>query len=659
MQQALTLISIQHELGMNTGLDIRLVPMLQKFMKTCIQRLNLKGCHVYLYRPIEEMIARHDAPISNTLTPFVHIPVTGYAHPHEQEEIARRFNAYAATQTEQPEQIDYNQTHYHLFGLSEMGIIVLERKGKPLSSEMVSAIIPIIRRLSLSCQASLVHERSLHEIELRNQAELALRNSENRLATMFENVVDGIISIDKNGRIESINNAVLQTFGYSKEELIGTNVDILIPHHYKQAHADSLKRYVTTGAAHVVGKAAVELTALHKDGHEVPVELTLREMRLDGELHFIGILRDLSQRKKHEEELARSQQHTANLLEHTRDVFLSITTGLEIQYANSSAEELFGLKREALLGRTLDDTLPQLAHHFGNFRELNCKNENGDDNLYPMFGRWFESHIFTTTDGIGIYLHDITERKAAAEAMKEARDAALAASRAKSEFLANMSHEIRTPMNGVLGMLELLIDTELDEEQREYAKLAQQSGEMLLALLNNVLDLSKVEAGELALEVFDIGLIPFLQDTLSPMQNSASTKGLGFSMQISDEVPAIVQADPTRLSQVLLNLISNAIKFTEQGAIRIEVENDDRQIGAIRFSVIDTGIGIPEEAQQHIFEIFTQADGSATRRYGGTGLGLAICRHLVNAMGGEINVTTQPGEGSCFSFTLPQEKNPL
>ncbi len=651
MHQALALISIQHELGMNIGLDIRLAPMLQQFMKTSIKRLNLKGCHVYLTQTLEEMVANPDEHAASRLIPFINIPHTGYEHPHESTEVAEQFSAYALSLAEQPEHIHNGHTHYHLFCLKEMGIIALERKGQPLSGEMVSAIIPIIHRLSLSCQASLVHERSLHEIELRNQAEIALRNSENRLTTMFENVIDGIISIDKTGKIESVNNAVLQTFGYEKNELLGTNVDILIPPHYKQAHTDSLKRYIDTGVAHVVGKTAVELTALHKSGVEIPVELALREMRLDGELHFIGILRDLSQRKKHEEELARSQQHTANLLEHTRDVFLSITTGMEIQYANNSAEELFGLKREVLLGKTLESTLPQLARYFEQFQQ---QNQSTDDNLYSMFGRWFESHIFTTTDGIGIYLHDITERKAAAEAMKEAHDAALAASRAKSEFLANMSHEIRTPMNGVLGMLELLLDTELDAEQHDYAQLAQQSGEMLLALLNNVLDLSKVEAGELALEVFEIGLIPFLQDTLNPMQNSAHTKGLAFSMEVADEVPAIVQADPTRLGQVLLNLISNAIKFTEQGAIRVEVDHDETDVGAIRFKVIDTGIGIAEEAQQHIFDVFTQADGSATRRYGGTGLGLAICHHLVSAMGGKIGVETKPGEGSCFSFTLPQ-----
>ena len=651
MHRALTLISIQHELGMNTGLDIRLSPMLKKFMKTCIQRLSLKGCHVYLHQTMAAMVTHQESPSAASLVPFLNIPFTGYQHPHEQEALAAQFNAYAASRTETPKYINDDQSHYHLFYLNEIGIIVLERKGKALSSEMVSAIVPVIRRLALSCQASLVHERSLHEIELRNQAELALRNSENRLATMFENVVDGIISIDKSGHIESINNAVLQTFGYEREELLGANIDILIPSDYKQAHSESFKRYIDTGTARVVGKAAVELSALHKNGSEIPVELTLREMRIEGALHFIGILRDLSQRKKHEEELARSQQHTANLLEHTRDVFLSITPGLEIQYVNNSAEELFGLKREALLGRTVDEALPQLAHHFGNFRALKHQN---DDNLCLMFGRWFESQIFTTTDGIGVYLHDITERKAAAEAMKEARDAALAASRAKSEFLANMSHEIRTPMNGVLGMLELLLDTELDEEQAEYANLAQQSGEMLLALLNNVLDLSKVEAGELTLEVFDIGLVPFLQDTIDPMQNSAKTKGLTLSLQIDNDVPAIIQTDPARLAQVLLNLVSNAIKFTEQGSIRVEVGNDSYQTGSLCFKVIDTGIGIPTEAQQHIFDIFTQADGSATRRYGGTGLGLAICRHLVNAMGGKIDVETQPGKGSCFSFTLPQ-----
>ncbi len=657
MQRALTLISIQHQLSMHIGLDLRLAPMLEQFMKACIQRLSLRGCHLYLTASIDRIIAAEPGqrPLAEGPRPYLNIPEGDATAPHRIECLAPLLAPREIVTMEASRTRCCDGRHFHLFRLGDLGAIVLERNGDPLSDEIVSALQPIMERLALSCRASLEHERSLHEIALRKRTEQALRNSQSRLTTMFENVVDGIICIDRYGMVESVNRAVVKMLGYEKEELVGANIDRLIPQRYKQAHATSLRRYRESGVAHVVGKPAVELAALHKEGHEIPVELTLREMQLDGTLHFIGILRDLSQRKRHEQELARSQQHTANLLEHTHDVFLLVDDQSRIQYANNSAERLFGLRREQLIGRTLSETLPGLAHHLGDIlqRARESKRPDGEEKLYPMLGRWFESRAFATTDGIGIYLHDVTESKEAAEAMQKARDAALAASRAKSEFLANMSHEVRTPMNGVIGMLELLIETDLDEEQREYAEMALQSGEMLLELLNDILDLSKVEAGKLALERIDIHLPSFLEETLTILARTARSKGLELDLHIAEGVPKKIVGDPTRLAQVLINLVNNAIKFTEQGGVRVEVDwNGQRH--EVLFKVIDTGIGIADEARERIFEIFTQADGSTTRKYGGTGLGLAICRHLIHAMGGEIGVETRPGQGSCFHFTLPQ-----
>ncbi|MGD8595025.1 MAG: ATP-binding protein, partial [Gammaproteobacteria bacterium] len=238
-----------------------------------------------------------------------------------------------------------------------------------------------------------------------------------------------------------------------------------------------------------------------------------------------------------------------------------------------------------------------------------------------------------------------------------ARDDALRASQAKSQFLATMSHEIRTPMNGVLGMLQLLGKTELNTRQQHYVGTASDSGEMLLTVINDILDFSKLEAGKLELEAIPFDPVKLVEDTATLMAKSAYEKGVELLCSIGPDMPSLVKGDPTRLRQVLTNLVNNAIKFTDQGDIVLYAEILEEDL--IHFGVRDTGIGIAEEAQQQLFEAFTQADSSHTRKYGGTGLGLAICQRLVQAMGGHLEVASAPGLGSNFGFDLPLKQVPL
>jgi len=228
------------------------------------------------------------------------------------------------------------------------------------------------------------------------------------------------------------------------------------------------------------------------------------------------------------------------------------------------------------------------------------------------------------------------------------------ASRAKSAFLANMSHELRTPMNGVLGMLSLLRDTEMTGQQRQWVGVAASSGRTLLTLINDVLDYSKIEAGRLELENIEVALRPLAEDSLDLLAEQAHAKGLELACVIERDVPDVVCGDPTRLRQVLTNLLANAVKFTEQGEVVLTVRNVRRNAGAVvlSFSVRDTGVGIPAESLTKVFESFSQADGSTTRRFGGSGLGLAICKHLVEHMGGDIDAVSEVGVGTTFTFTV-------
>ncbi|HYN52666.1 MAG TPA: response regulator, partial [Thermoleophilaceae bacterium] len=269
------------------------------------------------------------------------------------------------------------------------------------------------------------------------------------------------------------------------------------------------------------------------------------------------------------------------------------------------------------------------------------------------------ANVITDEDGKPAKLagstQDVAQQRAFEEELKRARDQALAATNLKSQFLANMSHEIRTPMNGLIGMTELMLETELTPEQREYSELARSSGEALVSLVNDVLDLSKIEAGKLEIDAVDFRLGETVEDVSTLMWTSARQKGLQVTTEIDNDVPAVVRGDELRVRQVLNNLVSNAVKFTREGEISVRV----RRIAAtgdrvnLRFEVSDTGIGIEPEQLARLFESFEQADASLTRKYGGTGLGLTIARELTEMMGGEINVTSTPGRGSTFGVTIP------
>jgi len=365
--------------------------------------------------------------------------------------------------------------------------------------------------------------------------------------------------------------------------------------------------------------------------------------------------------------LQESRARNRAIVDNLVDGVVHIDGRCDIVAINQAGELIFGYQFEELRGRPLTDLFAspfreeyrqQIDRYLyagapldiGRGRELSGMRKDGSE--FPMY-----LAISEVTVGGPMFtgiVRDMSEHKQAMADLERARDEAQAADIAKSQFLANMSHEIRTPMNGVMGMLDLLRETDLSVEQREFADTALRSGQALLNIINDILDFSKIEAGALNIEEIDFDLRDDVEEVTALLAKTAHAKGLEVASYIPPEVPSIVRGDPYRLRQVLMNLIGNAVKFTDRGEVvvgvevEVEIENDL----LLKFQVSDTGIGIEEEVQRRLFQPFSQADGSTTRRFGGTGLGLAISKRLVALMGGKIGADSRPGEGSCFWFTI-------
>jgi PAS domain S-box-containing protein len=346
-----------------------------------------------------------------------------------------------------------------------------------------------------------------------------------------------------------------------------------------------------------------------------------------------------------------------------RQVIESITEGMcvvggtgQVELWNIAVERSTGLSRADVLGRDLSDVLP--GPETSTILEA-VRNRTLQDTLHiklrgDVGERVLEVRTFPFETGTTIFFRDVTERVLAEAESKRAREAAEEATRAKSEFLANMSHEIRTPMNGIIGMTDLVLDSELMPEQRDSLATVRTSADALLSILNDILDFSKIESRKLELEAVPFSIRMSVADALKPLALRAHQKGLELICDIDANVPAGLVGDPTRIRQVLTNLVGNALKFTERGHVFVVVRQEAHDAGRARLhvSVADTGIGIPPEKHQAIFEAFSQADGSTTRKFGGTGLGLTISATLVQLMGGRIWVESQPGAGSTFHFAV-------
>ena len=382
---------------------------------------------------------------------------------------------------------------------------------------------------------------------------------------------------------------------------------------------------------------------------------------------MIGVDFDVTERKRAEEALRTSEEQFRHLAETIRDVFFIQTRDpIRTAYVSPAYDEIWGRPRQELYDRSAVwiESVVAEDREVASRAFAECLQGLPTDTEFRVMRpddtiRWIHARGFPVFDSKGKFIRavgiaeDITERRRVLIELQSAREAAEAASRVKGEFLANMSHELRTPLNGIMGMTELALDTDLSSEQREYLSMVKTSSDSLLTVINDILDFSKIEAGKLDFESVEFNFRGSIEATMKALAIRAHEKKLELNFRVRPEVPALLLGDPSRLRQIIVNLVGNAIKFTERGEVALDVQEESADSGGVllHFSVADSGIGIPLEKQATIFDAFTQADGSTARRFGGSGLGLTISRRLVELFGGRLWLESAPGSGSTFHFT--------
>ena len=431
---------------------------------------------------------------------------------------------------------------------------------------------------------------------------------------------------------------------------------------------------------HYTGMAAVSFSASTLDDKELAHAVSISSLGIAGiivvTLMVLGLvlITSLLDRRFSVQalELESSEQRYRQIVEAAFDGFVGMDSNGLITDWNEQARTTFGWSRSDAVGKHLSELIdPNYSRdanredlrHFLGWAEGPVLNKRTEITALHRSGRKFPvelaiSEIHTgKTQSFAAFARDITERKRVEEEREQAKTAAEAASRAKSEFLANMSHEIRTPLNGVMGMTDLVLETELSDEQREYLETVKMSADSLLTVINDILDFSKIEAGKIDLEVIDFNIRDSLEGTLKTLAFRADEKGLELLCEVAPEVPEAARGDSGRLRQIVVNLVSNALKFTAEGEVvlKVQIEAIESDHHILHFTVSDTGIGIPLDKQKLIFEPFSQADTSTTRRYGGTGLGLTISLRFVEMMGGKLWVESEVGRGTQFHFTVRLE----
>lgn len=513
------------------------------------------------------------------------------------------------------------------------------------------------------------YEGTVTDISRRKGAEEKLKNSEILYHSLVESLPQYIFRKDLQERFIFANQRFCRILEQAQEDVLGKTDFDFFPAELARKYQEDDRRLMREGGTFETVEEY--LTADNQKAYMQVMKIPVYDAQ--GNVSGVqGIFWDVTEKRRIEDDLAFERDLLRALLDNVPDrVYFKDTSCRFLRCSLAMAQRL-GLKDPAaVVGKTdFDFHPPELAQQFFEDEQriiltgqpmINKVEQqvavNGEEIWASVTKVPIKNRHGQVTGIIGIS-RDITTLKRTEQELASARDAALDTARLKSEFLATMSHEIRTPMNGIIGMTGLLLDTKLSTEQRDFTETIRTSADALLTIINDILDFSKIEAGKLILENIDLDLREVVESTVELLAQKAQDQGLEMISHVPDEIPTHLRGDPGRLRQILINLVGNAVKFTEKGevVVRVALLEETAEKVRLRFEVRDTGIGIPKGVQEEMFQAFTQADGSTTRKYGGTGLGLAISKQLVNLMGGSISVDSAPGQGSTFWFELPLEK---
>ncbi|MBF0309423.1 MAG: response regulator [Magnetococcales bacterium] len=549
--------------------------------------------------------------------------------------------------------------------LSEVPIVAEEKL--PDIMRFLTGFASLVASLSLAQGRALAARKEV-EKQVRERTD-QLNRSRKLLQRVLDTIPVGVFWKDLEGLFQGGNKRWARDAGLPNPAAgIGLTDEEMVWQHMAEAYRADDREVIQSGQA----KLDFEEPVILQDGKQGWLR-TSKMPLIDEHDRIVGVLgayEDITNQKQVELRLQAANHYSRSLIEASLDPLVTISADGKITDVNAATEKATGFPREQLIGSDFSDYFTEPDQARAGYQEVFRKGFVVD---YPLAIRHRDGRIMDVLYNASVYrddngavagvfaaARDITERKRAENDLRRAKEQAEAANRAKSEFLSNMSHEIRTPMNAILGMADMLWESNLDAEQRKFVQVFRSAGENLLGVINDVLDISKIESGQLMLEDTPFNLTEEMEVTCEIMALRAHAKGLELVRRIKPDVPDNLQGDPVRLRQIFLNLLSNAVKFTEQGMIRFEVERAEAPDSAaergrtwLAFTVADTGIGIAPDRLSTIFESFVQADSSITRRFGGTGLGLAIVRKLVEKMGGTIQVESRLKEGTTFRLLLP------
>lgn len=500
--------------------------------------------------------------------------------------------------------------------------------------------------------------------KLKNQLQIAESDERNKL--IMNSAIDAIIIIDKLGKIISWNPSAERIFGWTHDEVVTHSLsEIIIPEYMRKSHNDGMIRRLTSGESKMLGRL-LELPAQNKKGEEFPVEIYVICFEQEGEKYYCGFIKDISERKINEEILKLQEEKYRNIIANMNLGLLEVDLEDTIIYANQSFCDMSAYSLAELKGKKAAELFVVEHHkqiisqknelrktHESDGYELEVKNKNGENRWWFVSGAPNYNDRGQLVGSIGIHL-DISDHKLLEKELAKAKSIAEAAAKAKELFLANMSHEIRTPLNVIIGMIRQLTKESLTADQHFYINQSASSAKHLLTILNNVLDVAKIESGDM--EILENGFSPsaLLYNVHSIMYSQAIEKNLKFKLNASPDLKPVLIGDDTRLRQVFINLVGNSIKFTQAGSIMLNAEviseTDTHQ--TILFEVVDTGIGMSEEFITRIFDKFSQEQNESNRRYEGTGLGMTISNDLIRLMGGNLKVDSIKSVGTTFKFEL-------